>query len=156
MNFTYFNLNLTYFNFNFTYFNLNFTNLNLVSHHPKCLAMLIHKIEYILPNEYIFIRIHNEYIFIEYILPNVPCIMEDILELVSVLSLPVGLGQTEGVAFWACQAGVPHHQKCLARSIHDSRYYGGHLGVSFSSFPSCWPRSASGRGLLGLSGKVNS
>ena len=80
-------------------------------------------------------------------------IMKDILELVSVLSLLAGLGQPVGVAFWACLAGVPHHPKCLARSNHDSSYYGGHFGVGFSSFPSGWPRSASGRGLLGVSGR---
>ena len=79
--------------------------------------------------------------------------MEDILELVSVLSLLAGLGQPVGVAFWACLAGVPHHPKCLARSIHDSSNYERHFGVGFSSFPSGWPRSASRRGLLGMSGR---
>ena len=34
----------------------------------------------------------------------IPGIMEDILELVSVLSLPVGLGQLVGMAFWLCLA----------------------------------------------------
>ena len=47
-------------------------------------------------------------------------IMENILELVSVLSLPAGLGQLVGVTFWACLAGVPHHLKCLTRSIYDT------------------------------------
>ena len=37
----------------------------------------------------------------------IPGIMEDILELVSLLSLPAGLGQLVGVGFWACLAGVP-------------------------------------------------
>ena len=83
----------------------------------------------------------------------IPGIMEDILELVSVLSLPAGLGQPVGVTFWACLSGVLHHQKCLARSIHDSRHYGGHFGVGFSSFASGWPRSASGRGFLSVSGR---
>ena len=50
----------------------------------------------------------------------IPGIMKDILELVSVLSLPDGVGQLVGVAYSACLAGVPHHPKCLARSIHDS------------------------------------
>ena len=78
--------------------------------------------------------------------------MEEILELGSFLSLsgsprsPSGRGRGVG---WA---GVSHHPKCQARLIHNTRYYGGHFGVSFSSFPSGWPRSASGRGVLGVSG----
>ena len=66
-------------------------------------------------------------------LSMIPCIMEDILKFVSVRSVPAGLGQLVGVDFWACLAGVPHQPKCLARSIHDTRYYGGHFGVGFSS-----------------------
>ena len=79
--------------------------------------------------------------------------MEDILVLVSVFCLPAGLGQLVGVTFWACLAGVPHHPKCLARLIHNTSYYGGHFGIGFSSFVSGWPRTASGRDLLGASGR---
>ena len=50
----------------------------------------------------------------------IPGIMEDFLELVSVLSLPAGLGQLVGVAFWARLSGVPHHPNCQARSIYDT------------------------------------
>ena len=64
----------------------------------------------------------------------------------------VDRGQLAGVVFQAVLAEVPHHPKCLARWIHNTRYYGGHFGVGFSSFASGWPRSASGRGLLSVSG----
>ena len=50
-------------------------------------------------------------------------------------------------------AEVPHQLICLARSIHDTRYYGGHFAVGFSSFASGCRRSTSGRGLLGVSGR---
>ena len=77
-------------------------------------------------------------------------VMEDILELGSFLSLSGShSGRGRGGGF----AGVPHHPKCLARLIYNTRYYGGHFGVGFSSFASGWPRSASGRGLLGVSGR---
>ena len=49
-----------------------------------------------------------------------------------------------GVTFWACLAGLPHYPKCLARLIHNTRYYGGCFGLGFNSFASGWPRSASG------------
>ena len=80
-------------------------------------------------------------------------IMEDILDLGSFLSLsgsprsPSERGQEGGLV------GVPHHPKCLARLIHDTRYYGGHFGVGFISFASGCPRSVSGLGLFGLSGR---
>ena len=45
----------------------------------------------------------------------IPSIMEDILELVSVLSLPAGIGQLVDVTFRACLTGVLHHPKSLAR-----------------------------------------
>ena len=54
----------------------------------------------------------------------IPATMENILELVSVLSLLAGLGQLLGVTFYACLAGVLHHPKCLVRLFHNTRYYG--------------------------------
>ena len=64
----------------------------------------------------------------------IPDIMEDILELVSVLSLPAGLGQLVGVFFWKCAAGVPHNPKYLARSIRDTWGCKEHLEISFVPF----------------------
>ena len=60
--------------------------------------------------------------------------MEDILELVSVLSIPASVGLLVGVAYWACMVDVPHYLKCLARSIHDTWGCKEHLEISFAPF----------------------